>query len=99
MAGMRPFGSFRQPVIAGPHALSTSLATSLPAKPASVTDLDPFTKIVLIDDFEEEVPETFDATGNQSNSGKYHKYEGFFTDELSIDRFATLLIDKNFEVL
>jgi len=65
---------------------------------ASLSDLDPLTKFVLIDDFEEEVLKTFDVDGNESNSGKYYKYEGSFTDDLDIVRFATLLIDKNFVV-
>jgi len=65
----------------------------------SVSDLDPFTKIVTdADGFEEEFNETFDVNGSQSNSGRYHKYEGFFTDELEIYRQVSLLIDKNFIV-
>ncbi|WP_146183888.1 MULTISPECIES: Ig-like domain-containing protein [unclassified Limnohabitans] len=66
---------------------------------ASLTDLEARTKIVTDrDGYEEEVNETFDATGSQSNSGKYHKYSGFFTDELEVDRLVTLLIDKSFVV-
>jgi hypothetical protein len=66
---------------------------------ASVTDLEPLTKIVVDSDgYEDEFNETFDATGSQSNSGQYHKYTGFFTDDLEIDRFATLLIDKSFVI-
>ncbi|OYU32178.1 MAG: hypothetical protein CFE39_04295 [Comamonadaceae bacterium PBBC2] len=66
---------------------------------ASVTDLEPLTKIVTDrDGFEEVFNETFDVNGSQSNSGKYHKYTGFFTDELEVDRLVTLLIDKSFVV-
>jgi hypothetical protein len=66
---------------------------------ASLTDLElAATKIVVIDDFEEDVPETFDVNGSQTNSGRYHKYEGYFTDDLGVDRLVSLLIDKSFVV-
>ena len=58
----------------------------------SVTELDPVTKINSSDD---EVNETFDSTGSQSNSGRYHQYTGVYTDGLEIDRVVSLLIDKN----
>jgi len=59
----------------------------------SVTDLDAKTKSAAPD-----ILETYDATGAQSDSGKYHLYTGDYTDGLEIARHVSLLIDKNFVV-
>jgi hypothetical protein len=61
---------------------------------AGSTDLDAHMKTVN----DEEVFETYDATGTQSNSGKYHLYTGDYTDGLDIARHVSLLIDKSFVV-
>jgi hypothetical protein len=49
----------------------------------------------LIDEELEDVPDTFDADGKQSDRGQYNLYEGLITDELGFDREIELLLDKS----
>ena len=82
------------PVSDADYTYSLRIDGASGSQSASIADLDASMKTVN----DEDVFETYDATGTQSNSGKYHLYTGDYTDGLDLVRHVSLLIDKNFVV-